>query len=74
MLLFSPELVAVMSVIGNSIANSVWEANTKGRSKPTPNTPREEKEKFIRAKYEGKEFLPPPPYLDVPLPQVSSVV
>lgn len=31
---------------------------------------REEKEKWIRAKYEQKEFLPPPPYHDVPLPQV----
>lgn len=32
---------------------------------------RDEKEKWIRAKYEQKEFIPPPPYLDVPLSQVS---
>lgn len=31
---------------------------------------REEKEKWIRSKYELKEFVPSPPYLDVPLPQV----
>lgn len=31
---------------------------------------RDEKEKWIRSKYELKEFVPSPPYLDVPLPQV----
>lgn len=30
---------------------------------------REEKEKWIRAKYDAKEFLPPPPYVDIPLNQ-----
>jgi len=64
-----PELVDVMTCIGNMLANSIWESNTKGRPKPNPTTPREEKEKWIRAKYEQKEFLPPPPYLDVPLSQ-----
>lgn len=64
-----PDLIRVMLSIGNYIANSVWEANTKGRSKPGPSSPRDEKEKWIRAKYETKEFLPPPPYLDIPLNQ-----
>lgn len=49
-----------MLAIGNSLANSVWEANTRQRTKPKPNTSREEKEAWIRSKYEGKEFLPPP--------------
>ena len=31
---------------------------------------REEKESWIKAKYENKEFLPPQPYQDVPLGQV----
>ena len=30
-----------------------------GRTKPTPTSSREEKERWIRAKYESKEFLPP---------------
>ena len=30
---------------------------------------RDEKEKWIRAKYDSKEFLPPPPYVDIPLNQ-----
>ena len=48
-----------MLAIGNSLANSVWEANTRQRSKPKPNSTREEKEAWIRSKYEAKEFLPP---------------
>ncbi|XP_013405732.1 centaurin-gamma-1A isoform X8 [Lingula anatina] len=64
-----PELVGVMTLIGNSVSNGVWEAAyiTKGKAKPTPSTPREDKEKWIRAKYDLKEFLPPPPHKDHPL-------
>ncbi|XP_077994090.1 arf-GAP with GTPase, ANK repeat and PH domain-containing protein 1-like [Glandiceps talaboti] len=63
------EFMLVMTSIGNSLANSVWEVSSKGKTKPSPSTPREEKEKWIRAKYEQKEFLPPPPYHDIPLGQ-----
>lgn len=49
-----------MLAIGNALANSVWEAHTHGKTKPTPASSREEKERWIRAKYENKEFLPPP--------------
>lgn len=49
-----------MLAIGNALANSVWENRTQGRIKPSPNSAREEKERWIRAKYEIKEFLPPP--------------
>ncbi|XP_070536793.1 arf-GAP with GTPase, ANK repeat and PH domain-containing protein 1-like isoform X5 [Ptychodera flava] len=61
------EITFVMTSIGNSLANSVWEVSTKGKVKPTPTTPREEKEKWIRAKYEQKEFVAPPSYTDIPL-------
>ncbi|XP_011423969.1 centaurin-gamma-1A-like isoform X18 [Crassostrea angulata] len=64
-----PDLVRVMMSIGNGIANSVWENSLKNRTKPGPTSPRDEKEKWIRAKYEAKEFLPPPPYLDIALNQ-----
>ncbi|XP_076455882.1 centaurin-gamma-1A-like isoform X1 [Babylonia areolata] len=63
------EVTKVMTSIGNYVANSVWEANTKGRSKPTSSSSREEKEKWIKAKYEAKEFLPPLPYVDIPVNQ-----
>ncbi|XP_022294824.1 arf-GAP with GTPase, ANK repeat and PH domain-containing protein 1-like isoform X26 [Crassostrea virginica] len=64
-----PDLVRVMMAIGNGIANTVWEHSMKNRTKPGPTSPRDEKEKWIRSKYEAKEFLPPPPYLDIPLNQ-----
>ncbi|XP_035250201.1 arf-GAP with GTPase, ANK repeat and PH domain-containing protein 1 isoform X5 [Anguilla anguilla] len=52
------ELIKVMSSIGNELANSVWEANAQGRIKPAPDSSREERERWIRAKYEQKLFLP----------------
>ncbi|XP_063699798.1 centaurin-gamma-1A isoform X2 [Culicoides brevitarsis] len=58
-----PGHLSVMLAIGNSLANSVWESNTGGKSKPIPTSTREEKEAWIRAKYESKEFLPPCPSL-----------
>lgn len=64
-----PDLMRVMMSIGNNTANSVWEANIKGRQKVSSSSSREEKERWIRCKYETKEFLPPAPYIDIPLNQ-----
>lgn len=48
-----------MLAIGNTLANSIWEATIRnGLVKPLANSSREEKEKWIRCKYETKEFLP----------------
>ncbi|GLH09176.1 Centaurin-gamma-1A, partial [Gryllus bimaculatus] len=52
-----PGHLAVMLSLGNALANSVWEVHTRSRAKPTPNSSREEKERWIRSKYEAKEFL-----------------
>ncbi|KAL7044018.1 hypothetical protein ACKWTF_001746 [Chironomus riparius] len=54
-----PSHLAVMLSIGNSLSNSVWEANTRGQAKPVPTSSREEKENWVRRKYEAKEFLQP---------------
>ncbi|KAH8377844.1 hypothetical protein KR093_007449 [Drosophila rubida] len=51
--------LSVMLAIGNSLANSVWEANTRQRIKPTALASHEEKERWIRSKYEAKELLAP---------------
>ncbi len=47
--------------------NTVYEANYKllGKAKPTPNSSRDEKEKWIRAKYEGKQFIGSLPCKDI---------
>lgn len=48
-----------MLAVGNMLLNSVYEANVKNNMiKPTQKSTREEKEKWIRSKYEAKEFLP----------------
>ncbi|XP_037107749.1 arf-GAP with GTPase, ANK repeat and PH domain-containing protein 1-like [Syngnathus acus] len=57
------ELTLVLSAIGNHMVNCIWEARTMGHRKPPPDATREERESWIRAKYEQKLFvapLPPP--------------
>ncbi|KAM7154175.1 arf-GAP with GTPase, ANK repeat and PH domain-containing protein 1 isoform 10-T11 [Macrochelys suwanniensis] len=63
------ELIKVMSSIGNELANSVWEESSQGRMKPSSDSTREEKERWIRAKYEQKLFLAPLQCLEVSLGQ-----
>ncbi|KAK7945508.1 hypothetical protein WMY93_001236 [Mugilogobius chulae] len=63
------ELSMVMTAIGNSMANSVWEGALDGYSKPGSDSSREEKERWIRAKYEQKLFLVGLPQSDIPLGQ-----
>ncbi|XP_033620608.1 arf-GAP with GTPase, ANK repeat and PH domain-containing protein 1 isoform X4 [Fukomys damarensis] len=63
------ELIKVMSSIGNELANSVWEDSSQGRTKPSLDSAREEKERWIRAKYEQKLFLAPLPCTELSLGQ-----
>uniref|UniRef100_A0A8B9FY13 Arf-GAP with GTPase, ANK repeat and PH domain-containing protein 1 n=1 Tax=Amazona collaria TaxID=241587 RepID=A0A8B9FY13_9PSIT len=63
------ELIKVMSSIGNELANSVWEEGSQGHMKPSPDSTREEKELWIRAKYEQKLFLAPLQCLELSLGQ-----
>uniref|UniRef100_A0A672FD65 ArfGAP with GTPase domain, ankyrin repeat and PH domain 1 n=1 Tax=Salarias fasciatus TaxID=181472 RepID=A0A672FD65_SALFA len=63
------ELIKVMSAIGNELANGVWEANTQGRPKPAPDASREERERWIRAKYEQRLFVASLPCTDLSLGQ-----
>ncbi|XP_042534739.1 arf-GAP with GTPase, ANK repeat and PH domain-containing protein 1 isoform X1 [Dipodomys spectabilis] len=63
------ELIKVMSSVGNELANSVWEESSQGRTKPSLDSTREEKERWIRAKYEQKLFLAPLPCTELSLGQ-----
>ena len=59
-----PSHLAVMAALGNDVANSIWESgirNLRNFRKPEPNSSQEEKERFILAKYNQKEFLAPLP-------------
>ncbi|KAK2510726.1 hypothetical protein Q9233_017480 [Columba guinea] len=61
------ELTLVLTSIGNATANRIWEQNPQGRRKPTPESPREERESWIRAKYEQRLFLAPLPAAEAAL-------
>ncbi|XP_078254052.1 arf-GAP with GTPase, ANK repeat and PH domain-containing protein 3-like isoform X1 [Rhinoraja longicauda] len=63
------ELIMVMTGIGNAMANSVWEDSAQGLVKPCQDSSREEKERWIRAKYEQKLLLASLPQSDIPLGQ-----
>ncbi|XP_012233441.1 centaurin-gamma-1A isoform X1 [Linepithema humile] len=51
--------LSVMLALGNDTANSIWEYCLNGKQKPVSDSSREEKEQWIRWKYEDKLFLPP---------------
>ncbi|KAK7576100.1 hypothetical protein V9T40_012386 [Parthenolecanium corni] len=53
-----PAHLSVMLSIGNALANSVWESGAANKEKPSRNSKREQKEQWIKSKYETKEFLP----------------
>ena len=57
-----PGHLAVMASLGNETANSIWEFGLnqhRGYRKPEPHSSQEEKERFILAKYNSREFLAP---------------
>lgn len=51
--------VQMMKAIGNIKSNAVWEANPDNTKFPRPSATalRDEKERFIRAKYINKQFM-----------------
>uniref|UniRef100_A0A6Q2XFI3 ArfGAP with GTPase domain, ankyrin repeat and PH domain 3 n=1 Tax=Esox lucius TaxID=8010 RepID=A0A6Q2XFI3_ESOLU len=63
------ELCMVMVAVGNALANSVWEGALEGYTKVGADSTREERERWIRAKYEQKRFVVDLPQSDVPLGQ-----
>ena len=44
--------------LGNTISNSIWEGRIRG-VKPGPQSNRDDKERWIRAKYDAKAFVAP---------------
>uniref|UniRef100_A0AAY4CWW2 Arf-GAP with coiled-coil, ANK repeat and PH domain-containing protein n=1 Tax=Denticeps clupeoides TaxID=299321 RepID=A0AAY4CWW2_9TELE len=56
---WEPELLKLMCELGNSIINHIYEGRCEelGLRKPGPNSSRQEKETWIKAKYVEKKFL-----------------
>jgi len=56
---WSPAQTALMKAMGNSLVNEMFESTMKSGVKPCPSSSHENKESFIRSKYENKEYLLP---------------
>ena len=56
---FSTDIVEILLQVGNRISNMVWEANLPEGQKPSPNTTRDSRLRFITAKYVDKAYTAP---------------
>jgi len=58
---FTPDLVNLLRLLPNNISNSVWEAVPNLHAKPVPQSPYEDRLKYITAKYVDRAFVEPLP-------------
>lgn len=56
---FTTDIVEVLLQIGNRVSNMVWEAKLDPSQKPTPQSLREHRLRFITSKYVDKAFVNP---------------
>lgn len=56
---FTTDIVELLLLVGNRVSNMVWEAKLDPAQKPTPQATREERLRFITAKYVERAFVEP---------------
>ncbi|TVY33023.1 Protein csx2 [Lachnellula subtilissima] len=56
---FTTDIVELLLLVGNRVSNMVWEAKLDPALKPTPQASREERLRFITAKYVDKVYVEP---------------
>jgi Arf-GAP/SH3 domain/ANK repeat/PH domain-containing protein len=56
---FTTDIVELLLLVGNRVSNMVWEARLDPAAKPSPQASREERLKFITAKYVDKAYVEP---------------
>ncbi|RMD44257.1 hypothetical protein DV735_g820, partial [Chaetothyriales sp. CBS 134920] len=56
---FTNDIVELLLLVGNRISNMVWEAQLDQRLKPEPGSPREQRLRFITAKYVERAYVEP---------------
>lgn len=56
---FTTDIVELLLQIGNRVSNMVWEAKLDGYQKPTPQSTREHRLRFINSKYVDKLYVNP---------------
>lgn len=56
---FTTDIVELLLLVGNRVANMIWEAKLDQSIKPTPQATREQRLKFITAKYADRAYVEP---------------
>jgi Arf-GAP/SH3 domain/ANK repeat/PH domain-containing protein len=56
---FTADIVELLLLVGNRVSNMVWEAKLDQVTKPSPQATREERLKFITAKYVDRAYVEP---------------
>lgn len=56
---FTPDIVELLLLVGNRVANMVWEHRLDPSVKPGPQATREQRLRFITAKYVDRAFVEP---------------
>lgn len=56
---FTTDIVELLLLVGNRISNMVWEAKLDPSTKPSPQATREERLRFITAKYVERAYVEP---------------
>lgn len=56
---FTPDIVELLLLVGNRVANMVWEARLEQATKPTAQANREQRLRFITSKYVDRAFIEP---------------
>ncbi|XP_065334451.1 centaurin-gamma-1A-like [Cloeon dipterum] len=63
---WTQDQITAMQLIGNKLANEIWEADLGSLKKPSPDSSNEEKRSWVRAKYGDKDFLRVPEHPTIP--------
>lgn len=56
---FTTDIVELLLLVGNRVANMIWEAKLDPANKPSPQASREQRLKFITAKYVDRAYVEP---------------
>ncbi|KAI4601427.1 hypothetical protein KJ359_011556 [Pestalotiopsis sp. 9143b] len=56
---FTPDIIELLLLVGNRVSNMVWEARLEPGIKPGPQASREQRLRFITAKYVDRAYVEP---------------
>ncbi|KAF2968748.1 hypothetical protein GQX73_g4845 [Xylaria multiplex] len=56
---FTPDIIELLLLVGNRVSNMIWEAKLDPSLKPGPQNTREQRLKFITAKYVDRAYVEP---------------